>query len=466
MKRILCMVLTFVLAFSMIACGNKKSSEDTQGNAESKTEKSESKIENSESKTEKLESKAEEPGGSTGDGKTVEITYATWSMETEMQKMVDIYNASQDKVHVTLQVTPLSEYGTLMNAVLGTADGPDVLWAGLQTRLWGNAGKLAELQDQVAKDKLDLSAFMEFPLKQNYVGDKLYGIPCYTDSYAICYNKAIFDKYGVEYPKKGWSWTDYEKIAEELNSKIKAEGGNEFASALAINEPAHGTLLLLTCNGAKLYNEDVTECALNAPESVEMLEMVQRMVASGAQADYDTLVETSANSLFISGLAGMIIVCPDPGANGLFEGTAVKDTLDYIAFPNGPTSGTNYISTVTMNNIVINSGTKKFDAAWDFVKWYTTDQEAINTFAEIEWHLPTNVNAIEAWKTKHDYAKVYAEEADKVVTVWDVPLCNYSCLGQISPNLIPVFSGETSVEEGLKNLETAINDLIAEENKK
>ena len=46
------------------------------------------------------------------------------------------------------------------------------------------------------------------------------------------YNKAVFDKYGVEYPKEGWNWNDYEALAEELNSKIKAEGGNEFASAM------------------------------------------------------------------------------------------------------------------------------------------------------------------------------------------------------------------------------------------
>lgn len=454
MKRVLCIILSLVLTFSLTACGGSGDSGATPP-ADTSSDNSGSDNTNTEV--------VEEDAGADTEGEAVEITFATWSMENEMQKMVELYNAAQDRVHVTLQVTPLSEYGTLMNNVLGTAEGPDVLWAGLQTRLWGNAGMLAELQDQVAADSMDLSVFLEYPLKQNYVGDKLYGLPCYTDSYAICYNKAVFDKYGVDYPQENWSWTDYENIAEELNSKIKAEGGSEFASALSINEPAHGTLLLLTCNGAKLYNEDVTGCALNSPESVEMLEMVQRMVASGAQADYDTLVETSAVSLFISGLAGMIIVCPDPGANGLFEGTSVKETLDYIAFPNGPTSGTNYLSTVTMNNIVINSGTDKFDAAWDFVKWYTTDQEAVNAFAEIEWHLPTNINAVEAWISAHDYAEVYAQEADKVVTVWDVPLCNYSCLGQISPNLIPVFSGEISAEEGLANLETAINELIAEE---
>lgn len=447
MKRILCLILTFVLLISVMACGNggANSSSDSSEVDESGSEVSEEAEEDEEN------------------GETVEITFATWAMETEMQQMVDLYNSSQSKVHVTLQVTPLTEYGTLMNAVLGTDEGPDVLWAGLQTRLWGNAGMLAELQDIVASDNMDMSVFMEYPLKQNYVDDTLYGIPCYTDSYAICYNKAIFDKYGVEYPQKGWNWNDYEALAEELNSKIKADGGNEFASALAINEPAHGTLLLLTCNGAEFYNEDVTGCAINVPESVEMLEMVQRMIASGAQADYDTLVETNAVSLFVAGLAAMIIVCPDPGANGLFEGTSVKETLDYIAFPNGPTSGTNYITTATMNNLVINSGTTNFDAAWDFVKWYTTDQEALDLYAEVEWHIPANVNAFEKWKDVHDYAEVYVEEADKIVTLCDVPLCNYSCLGQISPNIIPVFSGEISAEEGLANLEAAVDELITAE---
>ncbi len=449
MKRFLGVFLAIVMVLCMTACGNddgKSSSSTPSSGAE----------------------KSEQPsgGGDASDEKPVEITFATWAMESEMTKMVDLYNSSQSKVHVTLQVTPLSEYGTLMNAVLGTSEGPDVLWAGLQTRLWGNAGKLAELQERAAQDNLDFGVFLEYPLKQNYVGDKLYGIPCYTDSYAICYNKAIFDKYDVAYPQKGWSWTDYEAIAEELNAKIKEQGGSEFASAFPINEPAHGTLLMLTGNGAKLYNEDVSACALNVPESVEMLEMMRRMIASGAQADYDTLVETSPNSLFISGLAAMIVVCPDPGANGLFEGTAVKDTLEYIAFPNGPTSGTNYISTVTMNNLVINSGTEKFDAAWDFVTWYTMDQAAVDLFAQIEWHLPTNVNALDSWKASHDYAEVYVEEAERVVTVWDVPLCNYSCLGQISPSLIPVFNGEISAEEGLANLEKAINDLITEERSK
>lgn len=145
MKKILSIMLTLVLIFSLAACGGSDQSggDTTAENAE----------------------KSEESGDSSSEDGTVEITYATWGMETEMQEMVDLYNASQNQVHVTLQVTPLSEYGTLMNEVLGTEEGPDVLWAGLQTRLWGNAGMLAELQDKVTEDQMDLSVFMEYPLK-------------------------------------------------------------------------------------------------------------------------------------------------------------------------------------------------------------------------------------------------------------------------------------------------------------
>lgn len=436
MKRILGIVLAAAMMLTVSSCGGPAASSNG----------------------------AASEGAAAPTGEAAEITFATWGSEEEMQALVDLYNETQSEIHVTLQVTPLTEFGTLMNATLGTDEGPDVLWAGLQTRLWGDAGMLAELQDLVAQDNIDLSVFMEYPMKQNYVGDILYGIPMYTDSYAIAYNTAIFDKYGVEYPQEGWNWNDYEALAEELNGKIQAAGGSEIASALAINEPAHGTLLLLTNNGAQLYNDDVTACALNCPESVEMLEMVQRMIESGAQADYDTLVETAPVSLLMSGIAGMVIVCPDAGTTGLFEDSEVKDTLRYIAFPNGPTSGSNYLATVTMNNVVINKGTSNLEASWEFVKWLTTDQEAIEAYAEQEWHVPTNLNSIDAWAESHsDYAEVYVEEIDKIVTIWDVPLCNYSCLGQISPNLIPVFNGEMTPEEGLQNLEAAINELLAEE---
>ena len=446
MKRVLCVLLAAALVFVTSACNGTSTSSGGTASPDGSPSAS-------------TQDQTEE-----NSGETTEITFATWSNEKEMQVLVDLFNEVQSDVHVTLQVTPLTEYGTLMNATLGTDEGPDVLWAGLQTRLWGNAGMLAELQDIVEEDGIDLSVFMEYPLKQNYVGDVLYGIPSYTDSYAIAYNTAIFDKYGVDYPQEGWSWTDYEALAEELHAKIQESGGSEIASALAINEPTHGTMLLLSGNGAELYNEDVTACALNCPESVEMLEMVQRMVASGSQADYDTLVETSAVSLLMSGIAAMVIVCPDSGTTGLFRDSEVKDTLEYIAFPTGPSSGTNYLSTITMNNIVINSGTPDFDAAWAFLKWLTTDQEAIDAYAQTEWHVPANLNSIDAWAEAHsEYSEVYVEEIDHIVTVWDVPLCNYSCLGQISPNLIPVFSGEISAQEGLQNLETAINDLIAEE---
>lgn len=254
MKRILGIVLAAAIMLTVSSCGGPAASSNG----------------------------AASEGAAAPTGEATEITFATWGSEEEMQALVDLYNETQSEIHVTLQVTPLTEFGTLMNATLGTDEGPDVLWAGLQTRLWGNAGMLAELQDLVAQDNIDLSVFMEYPMKQNYVGDILYGIPMYTDSYAIAYNTAIFDKYGVEYPQEGWNWNDYEALAEELNGKIQAAGGSEIASALAINEPAHGTLLLLTNNGAQLYNDDVTACALNCPESVEMLEMVQRMIESGA----------------------------------------------------------------------------------------------------------------------------------------------------------------------------------------
>lgn len=50
----------------------------------------------------------------------------------------------------------------------------------------------------------------------------MYGLPAYVPPSAIYYNKDIFDKFGVPYPKDGMSWDDL----EELNKKLTRKDGD------------------------------------------------------------------------------------------------------------------------------------------------------------------------------------------------------------------------------------------------
>ncbi|TMV52847.1 extracellular solute-binding protein [Paenibacillus mesophilus] len=70
-------------------------------------------------------------------------------------------------------------------------------------------GLLADLEPVVKKHKIDLTVF-EDPMLQSIRGisDKgeLFGLPWTYGSTALFYNKEIFDRYGVAYPKSGMTW--------------------------------------------------------------------------------------------------------------------------------------------------------------------------------------------------------------------------------------------------------------------
>ncbi|UJF35590.1 ABC transporter substrate-binding protein [Paenibacillus hexagrammi] len=45
---------------------------------------------------------------------------------------------------------------------------------------------------------------------------KIYGLPFYNNDYALFYNKDIFDKFGVEYPKDGMTYDEIYELAKKL----------------------------------------------------------------------------------------------------------------------------------------------------------------------------------------------------------------------------------------------------------
>lgn len=90
-----------------------------------------------------------------------------------------------------------------------------------------DAGILEPLDSYIEKDGLDKSAWV--PAMMELYSDKgaQYGMPKGMDVVVVAYNKGIFDKYGVEYPKEGWTWDEFVAKGAELRDKIaeKGEGG-------------------------------------------------------------------------------------------------------------------------------------------------------------------------------------------------------------------------------------------------
>lgn len=82
---------------------------------------------------------------------------------------------------------------------------------------------LEDLTPYVTKRNIDLKKFDPAALQtaQVYSGDgKLYALPFSLNFTATFYNKDLFDKFGVPYPKDGWSWDDALDTTKKLTRSL------------------------------------------------------------------------------------------------------------------------------------------------------------------------------------------------------------------------------------------------------
>lgn len=76
-----------------------------------------------------------------------------------------------------------------------------------------------DMTDLLKKHDVDLNRFE--PTLVDYIkglGDgEVYGLPLENSTNVIFYNKDIFDKFGVEYPRDGMSWKELQQLSGQLN---------------------------------------------------------------------------------------------------------------------------------------------------------------------------------------------------------------------------------------------------------
>ncbi|MDF2713463.1 MAG: extracellular solute-binding protein family 1 [Paenibacillus sp.] len=90
--------------------------------------------------------------------------------------------------------------------------------------------------DLIKKHKFDLNRIEPNILSQAKFSNtegKLYGIPYSINRYALVYNKDLFNRFGVPYPKDGMTWDEI----YELSKKMNREEGGVFYQGFAINTP-------------------------------------------------------------------------------------------------------------------------------------------------------------------------------------------------------------------------------------
>ena len=277
-RKLLAATLTAAMVLSLAACGGSSSS-SSSGTAASGS-------------------------GASGSG---ELQVNIWDNNqlAGLQQIADEWT-EESGVKVKINVVDWDNYWTLLEAGASGGQMPDVFWMHSNTaQMYMENDLLLNLDDYIAKDDaIDLANYYEGVVELYNRDDNgsQYALPKDHDTIALLYNKAIFDKYGVEYPTDDWTWEDVRDAAAKITEAGKADGVYGYAINTSNNQD--GWYNIIYDYGGQVITDDHKGTTIGSDEAKAGMEMLRQILE--VAAPQTVVAETGTDSLFNSGLAAMI----------------------------------------------------------------------------------------------------------------------------------------------------------------
>ena len=277
LKRIAATMLASVMVLGLAACGGGSTS-SSGGGTTSTTSKSSG-------------------GGS--------LTINIWdsNQQAGLQQIVDDWSKTSG-VSAKIEVVDWDNYWTLLEAGASGGTMPDVFWMHSNTaQMYMENNILLDLTDYISKDSsVDMSKYYE-GVKNLYTRSdgKIYALPKDHDTIALLYNKAIFDKYGVDYPTDDWTWEDMYEAAKKITEESK---GDVYGMAMNTSNNQDGWYNLIYSYGGKVITDDHKGTTIGSAEAKAGMEMMRKLLTVGAPQS--VVAETGTDSLFMSSKCAMI----------------------------------------------------------------------------------------------------------------------------------------------------------------
>ncbi|WP_079909521.1 ABC transporter substrate-binding protein [Paenibacillus sp. 32352] len=122
--------------------------------------------------------------------------------------------------NITVQYINTSEKGFGLNELITAGDIPDIVMGyGSTLPQLKDLNLLYNMDPLIKKYNLDLNRiipeFLDY-IKVNGRSDFLGGLPAYNNAFALFYNKTLFDKFGVPYPKDGMTWEEVGDLGKKI----------------------------------------------------------------------------------------------------------------------------------------------------------------------------------------------------------------------------------------------------------
>jgi multiple sugar transport system substrate-binding protein len=302
----------------------------------------------------------------------LKVLYGGGSLETMqiMEMAVKLWNQKFPRTVVELQMVPGSGYWDKFKVMMASKQLPDILrsdddWVGE----YFVRDQFMDLTDLVKRDIKTADFFADGWKPFMYKG-KIYALPFKGDVVGMYYNNKLFKEAGVPDPKAGITYEQFLAACQKMTTQ---KDGRPYTYGFGIRTQWLYPQTWVWRAGGSLFDKGKTRSTLNEAASVAGLQAYTDLrnrykVAPSASTEK----EEGSETLFKAGRLAMW----ETGNWGLlaYRDSRKAGTLDFgVAMPvKGPA---NSLTRATYEGWSMPSYAQNKDAAWEVMKWLSTDKE-------------------------------------------------------------------------------------------
>ena len=359
---------------------------------------------------------------------------------------------------VNLTVIPWDKYEETYTTALNSGEGPDVGYMYNEMfPTYIDAGAVEDMSSYVTdEDKKEYKY-----LSNGNMMDGQYGWPLVTGvPFVLYYNEDILNALGEKAPE---TWDDFARICQESTKDTDGDGKvDQYGFACGMNTSDIGAMQILNAyyysalwqNGGQVYNDDLKSVSFADEAGKEAVTWLKGLT-SYMNEDFMSLSWSDAfSNVFGAGKAAFGIT-----RSSQTDGTTFAETY--------PDLNWNFVTSLKNKDfgtfgatdcLTLMSACEDKDLAMDFIKYVTGSEFMTAYHAKCPGAALTES---EPYVGDEKMEKIYTEDKDKWHGIQAGP-CGTQILNQLAADFQGIMSGETSVDEGLKEAEDYANGLLDE----
>lgn len=190
------------------------------------------------------------------------------------------FNKKYPNVTVDISIDPISTgWGDYVTKVLGefnAGTAADVYGTAIETFQAFSSRRMWLDLTEFVKANPGFSDFAPSLFEQASYKGQVHYIPIGWNNIMINYNRDLFDKTGVAYPKQGWTWEEFREVAKALT--VKDSAGNVTQFGYEVPNQNFFVQPWFFSNGTGVLNDDWTASNMLDPKVAESLQFLHDLI--------------------------------------------------------------------------------------------------------------------------------------------------------------------------------------------